>query len=63
MHSAEDFLYPFLSLAAEIGGYVGVLLGVSFFNLASFLRKHIGDWIDRRLSREGSRASTREEGA
>ena len=47
MQSIEHFLYPFLSLAAEIGGYVGLLLGVSFFHLATFIR----DSIDERLRR------------
>ena len=39
--SEEHDLYTFLSLAAEIGGYVGLLLGVSFFHLARFLKSKI----------------------
>ena len=53
MQSIEHFLYPFLSLAAEIGGYVGLLLGVSFFHLARFIR----DTIDERLLRYRSQAN------
>jgi hypothetical protein len=36
MLSQENTLYPFLSLAAEIGGYVGLLLGIAFFDLVKF---------------------------
>ena len=31
-------MYGFLSLAAEVGGYVGLFLGVSFFHLAVFVK-------------------------
>ena len=34
--SHEHYFYLFLSLIAEIGGYVGLLLGYSFFNVAAF---------------------------
>ena len=34
MLSQENDFYTFLSLMAEIGGYVGLLLGVSLFHLA-----------------------------
>ena len=37
MQSTERFLLSFLSMASEIGGYVGLLLGVSFFHFARFL--------------------------
>ena len=37
MQSTEQFLLSFLSMASEIGGYVGLLLGVSFFHFARFL--------------------------
>ena len=33
--TTEYFLYSTLSMLAEIGGYVGLLLGVSLFNLSS----------------------------
>ncbi len=31
----EDYFYSFLSTVAEIGGYVGLLMGISFLHLAS----------------------------
>ena len=31
----EHLLYPILTLFAEIGGYVGLILGYSLFDLAS----------------------------
>ncbi len=34
MLSEEHDFYTFLSLMAEIGGYTGLLLGVSLFHLA-----------------------------
>ena len=34
----ELYLYSFLSLIAEIGGYVGILLGYSFFQVAGRIR-------------------------
>ena len=37
MVSEEKFFYTFLSLMAEIGGYVGLLLGVSLFHFADWL--------------------------
>ena len=32
-HTREYYLYSLLSLLAEIGGYVGLLMGVSIFNI------------------------------
>ena len=50
--SIEHWLYTILSLFAEIGGYVGLLLGYSLFNLAS----SISDVIETRIKRmEGER--------
>ena len=37
MSSKEHIFYTFLSMMAEIGGYVGLLLGVSFFHFAAWL--------------------------
>ena len=33
VQSKEHNFYSFLSMVAEVGGYVGLLLGVSFFHL------------------------------
>ena len=33
----ERYLYTFLSLIAEVGGYVGLILGYSLLNAAEFL--------------------------
>ena len=35
--SEENYFYTGLSLLAEIGGYLGLLLGVSFLNFASWV--------------------------
>ncbi len=35
-HSEEHHFYSFLSMMAEVGGYVGLLLGFSFFHLAQW---------------------------
>ena len=35
--SEEHYFYTGLSLLAEIGGYLGLLLGVSFLNFASWV--------------------------
>ena len=35
--SEENYFYTGLSLLAEIGGYLGLLLGVSFHNFASLV--------------------------
>ena len=37
MYSEEKVLYTPLSLFAEIGGYVGLLLGVSVWNFAAWI--------------------------
>uniref|UniRef100_A0A0K2V2D2 Uncharacterized protein n=1 Tax=Lepeophtheirus salmonis TaxID=72036 RepID=A0A0K2V2D2_LEPSM len=37
--NTEHYLYLFLDAAAEIGGYVGILLGVSFYDLALKIKK------------------------
>ena len=43
----EFVLYTVLSLVAEVGGYVGLLLGFSVFNIANFftpiVKKFCGD--------------------
>ena len=40
--SQEHDLYPFLSMMAEIGGYLGLLLGYSCLDLASYISNLIG---------------------
>ncbi len=35
----EKFFYGFVSTLAEIGGYVGLLLGVSLLHLASLINR------------------------
>ena len=42
--TTEYFLYSILSMVAEIGGYVGLLLGVSLFKLADINNVCI-DWF------------------
>ncbi len=37
IQNREKYFYSFISLVAEIGGYVGLLLGVSLFHLARLL--------------------------
>ena len=37
LQSSEKYLISFISMASEIGGYVGLLLGVSFFHFATFI--------------------------
>ena len=37
LQSTEKYLISFLSMASEIGGYVGLLLGVSLFHFARAL--------------------------
>ena len=41
----ENWLYPTLSLFAEIGGYVGLLLGYSAMHIVDY----IGGLLDRRI--------------
>ena len=43
--STEHYLYLFLSFIAEIGGYVGLLLGYSLFNAAAFANSMFGGRI------------------
>ena len=43
----ENYLYLFLTLAAEIGGYVGLLLGVSFMHGSSA----IDGWIQVKINK------------
>ena len=37
--SNEYFIYTELSMIAEIGGYVGLMLGVSFINIGNLINK------------------------
>ena len=45
--SEELYFYTFLSLMAEIGGYVGLLLGVSLFHFAGWLTSVLAKQINR----------------
>lgn len=36
-HSSEHYFYSFLSLMGEVGGYVGLFLGFSFWHLAEWM--------------------------
>ena len=47
MVSEEKFFYTFLSLMAEIGGYVGLLLGVSLFHFADWLSDLVEAQIEK----------------
>lgn len=47
MISEEKFFYTFLSLMAEIGGYVGLLLGVSLFHFADWLSDLVEAQIEK----------------
>lgn len=49
--TTEYFLYSILSMVAEIGGYVGLLLGVSLFKLADINNVFI-DWYASKASDE-----------
>ena len=44
LQSNEQYLISFLSMASEIGGYVGLLLGVSLFHFA----RALSDIIEKR---------------
>ena len=46
----ENYLYTVLNLLAEIGGYMGLLLGYSLFNIATFVNKIIDIHIRRQMS-------------
>ena len=41
MYSEELELYTSLSMMAEIGGYVGLLLGVSLWHFASWISDYL----------------------
>ena len=43
--TSEYFLYLALSMLAEIGGYVGLLLGVSLFKMAE-INNYVIDWYN-----------------
>jgi len=45
--TTEYFLYSPLSMIAEIGGYVGLLIGISLFNLTDFLNFVINYFKDK----------------
>ena len=45
--SEENYLYTTLTLLAEIGGYLGLLLGVSFLNIVDWVQRFLQDKIDK----------------
>ena len=45
--SEENYFYTELSLLAEIGGYLGLLLGVSFFHFADWAATFLQDKITK----------------
>ena len=48
----EEYLYPFLVLVAEIGGYLSFMLGLSALNIAT----HTINWIQDKIgNRKGPR--------
>ena len=49
--SEEHYFYSGLSLLAEIGGYLGLLLGLSFLNLASWIGESLQKKIDESFMR------------
>ena len=49
--SEEKSLYTPLSLFAEIGGYVGLLLGVSLWNLAELITQLISRILQIRIKK------------
>ncbi len=50
MVQEEKFFYSWISLMAEIGGYVGLLMGVSFFHGARWVC-HLLDRRSREVDR------------
>ena len=50
--SKEHYFYLFLSLLAEIGGYVGLLLGYSLFNVAGVMNTCINAKIQSMEEKE-----------
>ena len=50
--SKEHYFYLFLSLIAEIGGYVGLILGYSLFNLAAVINACINAKIQSMEEKE-----------
>ena len=51
-YSQEHFFYTFLSLMAEIGGYVGLLLGYSLLHIAMLISQFFGKKADELEERE-----------
>ena len=47
----EHYLYTLLSLLADIGGYMGLLLGYSLFNLVPLITKVIDIYIDKQSTK------------
>ena len=43
----EHYFYTFLSLMAEIGGYVGLLLGYSLLHVASLISDYLGKKVEK----------------
>ena len=56
MQSTEKYLISFMSMASEIGGYVGLLLGASFFHFAFFL----ANLFEQRQNRKSNEANMKD---
>ena len=52
LRSEENFMYDMGSLIADFGGYVGLLIGYSFSNLATLLNGIIDVYIARLREKE-----------
>ena len=52
MKTEEHFFYTELSLLAEIGGYLGLLLGVSLWHFASWVADLLQDRINKIEAKE-----------
>ena len=51
VRSKEHYFYTGVSLFAEIGGYLGLLLGISFLNFASWFSELIKSRISSRKTK------------
>ena len=62
MKTTEHFFYTALSLMAEIGGYLGLLLGVSLWHFASWISDSLQERINKIEAKEKIQPE-RQEGA
>ena len=68
MKTTEHYFYTALSLLAEIGGYLGLLLGVSLWHFASWLADLLQERINKieaeeRKGKKSNAGLERQEGA